>query len=156
MEEDLPGLLRQTRQTNPDALVLCSYTFDAYRLLEMLDQQGWRLPVLPLAVAPAMPLFGQKADRQAEAVLGPLPCEADDHLPYPSTRRFVKAFRQASGFTPSYHAASAYTALLLLGKVVRQVQSLEQDKVREYLLSLDTVTVVGRFKVDHQERQVGR
>ncbi len=154
-EEQLPVLLGQTRQANPDALVLCSYPPDAYRLLGLLRQAGYRPPVLALAVAPAMPDFAARAGEMAEGVMGPSQWEADERVPFPGTRRFINAFRQATGLTPSYHAASAYAGLLLLENAVRQVHSLDQAKVREYLLALDTVNILGRFKVDQQGRQVG-
>lgn len=44
--------------------------------------------MLVLTVAQAMPLFGQKAGRQAEAALGPSPWDADERLLYPGTRIF--------------------------------------------------------------------
>jgi len=33
--------------------------------------------------------------------------------------------------------------------------SLDQEKIRDFIHSLDTVTVIGRFKVDHTGMQIG-
>lgn len=153
--QELPALADQLRQAQPEGLVLCSYPPDAYRLLELLRQAGQRPPALALAVAPALPDFGERAGEWAEGVMGASQWEADERLPYPGTRRFIQDFCAQTGQAPSYHAASAYASLVLLENAVRHNQSLDQEKIREYLLELDSVTILGRFKVDRQGRQVG-
>lgn len=153
--QELPALVEQLRQAKPEGLVLCSYPPDAYRLLDLMHRAGYRPPALALAVAPAMPDFGERAGESAEGIMGASQWEPDERLPYPGTRRFIQDFRSQTGLAPSYHAASAYASLVLLESAVRHSQSLDQDKIREYLLDLDSMTILGRFKVDRQGRQVG-
>lgn len=153
--QELPAMLEQVRQARPQGLVLCSYPPDAYRLLGLLRQVAYRPPALAMAVAPAMPDFGERVGDWAEGVMGPSQWEADERLPYPGTRRFIQDFCSRTGLAPSYHAASAYASLTLLENAVRHTRSLDQKKIREYLLELDSMTILGRFKVDPQGRQVG-
>jgi branched-chain amino acid transport system substrate-binding protein len=42
-----------------------------------------------------------------------------------------------------------------LEKAVTQIRSLDHRKLRDYILSLDTVTVIGRFRVDSAGMQTG-
>ena len=56
---------------------------------------------------------------------------------------------------PSYHAASAYSACQILEKAIIQAQAIDHEKIRDYISSFDTITIMGRFKVDHTGRQVG-
>ncbi|MBI5521790.1 MAG: amino acid ABC transporter substrate-binding protein [Desulfarculus sp.] len=153
--QEMPALLEQLRQVRPQGLVLCSYPPDAFRLLDLMRQAGYRPPALAMAVAPAMPDFGERVGDQAEGVMGPSQWESDERLPYPGTRRFIQDFCSQTGLAPSYHAASAYASLTLLENAVRHTQSLDQEKIREYLLDLDSMTILGRFKVDRQGRQIG-
>ncbi|MBI4797505.1 MAG: amino acid ABC transporter substrate-binding protein [Desulfarculus sp.] len=153
--QEMPALLEQLRQAPPQGLVLCSYPPDAFRLLDLMRQTGYRPPALAMAVAPAMPDFGERAGDLAEGVMGPSQWESDERLPYPGTRRFIQDFCSQTGLAPSYHAASAYASLTLLENAVRHTQSLDQEKIRQYLLELDSMTILGRFKVDRQGRQVG-
>ncbi|MFH1035605.1 MAG: amino acid ABC transporter substrate-binding protein [Pseudomonadota bacterium] len=154
-EPELPALLEKVRQERPDGLILCSYPTDAYRVIALLRGMGYRPPVLAMAVAPAMPDFAEKAGDFAEGIMGPSHWEADERVPFPGTRRFIKAFKERTGQVPSYHPAAAYASLTLLENAVGQAQCLDQAKIRQYLLDLDSVTLLGRFKVDRQGHQVG-
>jgi branched-chain amino acid transport system substrate-binding protein len=154
-EQELPGILEKVRQDPPDCLVLCSYPPDAHSLIALLRRIGYRPPMLAMTVAPAMPDFADQAGDFSEGIMGPSQWEADERIPYPGSRRFISAFREQTGLAPSYHAASAYASLVLLENAVLYAQSLEQARIREYLLELDSITILGRFKVDHRGRQVG-
>jgi branched-chain amino acid transport system substrate-binding protein len=87
--------------------------------------------------------------------MGPSQWEPDERIPYSGTRRFIKAFQEKFDRIPSYHTASAYASLRLLQNAVEECKCLDQARIREYLLALDSLTLLGRFKVDLQGRQVG-
>ncbi|MBC8439778.1 MAG: ABC transporter substrate-binding protein, partial [Deltaproteobacteria bacterium] len=76
-------------------------------------------------------------------------------IPFPGTKLFIKDFKAFAGVMPSYHAASAYSACQILEKAIIQAQEIDQKKIRNYVSSFDTITIMGRFKVDHTGRQVG-
>ncbi len=157
---DQPGALtlalKAMAKVGPDALVFCSYPPNAFRALEDMRKQGDRPPAVAMAIAPALPDFYEKAGPLAEGIFGPSHWEPNARLPFPGSRRFIRAFRRFSGgLMPSYHAASAYSAMKIIEAAVRHFRSLDQDKIRQYILALDTVTVVGRFKVDISGRQIG-
>ncbi|MCF8045247.1 MAG: hypothetical protein K9J83_05240, partial [Desulfarculaceae bacterium] len=42
-----------------------------------------------------------------------------------------------------------------LEEAVRETGSPDHDRIRDYIVSADTVTVIGRFKVDHKGKQIG-
>jgi len=67
--------------------------------------------------------------------------------------------REAGSFTkyriePSYHAASAYAAGLLIEEAVRRAGSLDRDKIRNILSMMDTITPLGRFRVNKSGLQI--
>ena len=90
----------------------------------------------------------------AEGVFGPSQWEPDIRIPFPGTKEFMVNFKELAHRSPSYHAASAYAACKILEKGIKHNQSLNQAKLRDYILSLDTVTIVGRFRVDSTGMQV--
>ncbi len=154
--EKLLEALEALAKLHPDALVFSSYPPNAFRALKAMQGLGDRPPALAMSVAPALPDFYQKAGPLAEGVFGPSHWEPNGRLPFPGSQRFIRAFRRLSGgIMPSYHAASAYSAMKILEAAIRHFHSLDQDKIRQYILGLDTVTVVGRFKVDLTGRQIG-
>jgi branched-chain amino acid transport system substrate-binding protein len=152
----LAQAIQAMARTGPDALVFSSYPPNAFRALKEMKRQAARPPAVAMAIAPALPDFYKKAGPLAEGVFGPSHWEPNARLPFPGSRRFVRAFREFSGGSmPSYHAASAYAAMKIIESAIRHFKTLNQDKLRQYVLALDTVTVVGRFKVDINGRQIG-
>ena len=91
----------------------------------------------------------------ADKVFGPSQWEPRERIPFPGTQQFVTAFKRFTNRSPSYHAGSAYAACQLYEDAIRKTQSFDNQKIRDYIASLDTVTVIGRFKVDSNGKQIG-
>ena len=108
-----------------------------------------------MAITPSYPDFARRAGDTAEGVFGTSQWEPVSRMPFPGSREFIEKFQAATGQLPQYHAASAYAAGELLAKAVTAVGSLDQKKVRDFIHSLDNVTIIGRFKVDHTGLQIG-
>lgn len=152
---ELAGLLKDVRAVDPHCLILSAYPDDCYRLLAEMKRTGYRPRVLAMTIAPVHPDFAEKAGDMAEGVFGASQWEADERLPFPGTRKFIFDFKMFAGKTPSYHAGAAFAACQILERAVTRTRSLAWTPLRDYVLSLDTVTVIGRFKVDHNGRQIG-
>jgi len=124
-------------------------------VLDLMQQLDYHPRVLGMTIAPIHPDFAKNAGPMADRVFGPSQWEPNERIPFPGTKEFVNAFSRFSGKIPSYHAGSAYAACQLISDAVRYTGSLDNYKLRNYVAALDTVTVIGRFKVDPAGRQVG-
>ena len=152
---ELPGLLTAVKMKDAGALILSAYSPDCYELLRLLGEMQYRPPVLAMPIAPIHPDFQSNAGDMADRVFSPSQWEPDERIPFPGTRRFDDEFTQFAGHRPSYHAASAYSACQILKMAVSDTKSISNKVLRDYIASLDTVTVLGRFKVDYSGKQVG-
>ena len=153
--DDLAPLLADLADADPDGLIVSCYPPAGYQVLDGLTRLAWRPRALALTIIPTHPDFLTKAGPIGEGVFAPSQWEPDERIPYPGTTRFVADFQAAYGRLPSYHAGSAYASCQILEQAIRHVQAIDQRRIREYVMALDTVTVIGRFKVDHAGRQVG-
>lgn len=155
--QDLLDAVNELRQGFPttDGLVFSAYSPNCYRLIEILKEQGWRPPVIAQTIAPIHPDYYIKAGPAAEGVFGPSQWEPDERVPFPGTQQFIHDFEAETGLKPSYHAAAAYTACQILEKAVTSTGTLDQEILRNFIASMDSVTVIGRFKVDHRGMQIG-
>jgi branched-chain amino acid transport system substrate-binding protein len=140
---------------NPDALVLTSYPPQGYDFIRVMQKADYRPPAFFMTITPVHPDFYVKAGRFAEGVFGPSHWEPIESIPFQGTKQFVHDFKQRTGHLPSYHATAAYSACLLLERAVKETKSLDHDKLREVIFRLDTVSILGRFKVDETGQQVG-
>lgn len=153
--EDLHAIVRAVQQSDIDGLVFCGYPPDGYRFIELLKKEKYRPKALAMTILPALSSFYTKAGPFAENIFGPSQWEADERLPFPGTERFIRKFNEVNGSPPSYHACSAYSSCQILEKAINYHQKIDQAMIRDYVASLDTVTIMGRFKVDHRGSQVG-
>jgi branched-chain amino acid transport system substrate-binding protein len=152
---ELPEILSELKASKAKHLILSAYPPDGYLLLHLMQKNEYRPDILAMTIAPIHPDFYQKAGAMGDRVFGPSQWEPSERIPFPGTKEFIQAFIQFSKKFPSYHAGSAYAACQLYAEAIRKCQSLDNEKSREYIAALDTVTVIGRFKVDVSGKQIG-
>lgn len=142
-------------ETPVDGVIISAYPQDGYRLLELFQAGGYRPAVLGLSILPTYPDFYERAGEIAEGVFGPSQWEPDERIPFPGMRYFIQGFQTAFGHLPSYHAGAAFAACEVLARAVTSTSSLDQKTLINIISVLDTVTVIGRFKVDRRGMQIG-
>ena len=153
--DELSGIVDEIVRLHPDALVFCGYPPQCYKLLRLMNDKDYRPKAIGLTIAPALPDFAQKLGSIAQGIFGPSQWEPDERIPFPGTKKFIREFKAFSGELPSYHAGSAYASCQILERAITRTGQIDNDAIRNYILSLDTVTVIGRFKVDHTGKQIG-
>jgi branched-chain amino acid transport system substrate-binding protein len=154
-QTEFPDLLARAREGGAQALVLGAYTEDCQRLLREMQRQNWRPAAVAMSIGPAQSNFAEQAGGLAEGVFGPSQWEPNLRIPFPGTAKFIADFTAQTGRAPTYHAASAYAGLSIAAKAVEQTGSLASDRLKEYIWGLDTVTIMGRFKLEASGRQIG-
>ena len=154
-EAELPKIAADLKEGRVERLILSAYPPDCHLLLDLMNETGYRPKVFGMTIAPIHPDFLDKAGHIGDRVFGPSQWEPSERIPFPGTKQFVRSFQKFAGIMPSYHAGSAYAACELYAQAIRQTGTLDNDTIRNYIDALDTVTVIGRFKVDPSGRQVG-
>lgn len=154
-QNDFSPILEQFMATPPDGLIFSGYPRECHQFIDLMKTAHFRSAAMAFTIAPVSPDFYQRVGAFAEGIFGPSQWEPDERIPFPGTRQFIEDFNLFTGGTPTYHAASAYSACQLLEKAVIQAREIKHQKIRDYISSIDTVTIMGRFKVDHTGRQVG-
>lgn len=154
-EKELPEIIKKIRRSGVECLIFCGSPPEGYFFIEQLKAEKFRPPELAIAIIPAYSDFYDKAGPFAEGIFGPSQWEAEERLPFPGTSKFIKEFLALTGMEPSYHACSAYSAGQILEKSILHVGGIDQEKIRNYVANLDTITIMGRFKVDGEGRQIG-
>ncbi|MBM2811669.1 MAG: Extracellular ligand-binding receptor, partial [Chloroflexi bacterium] len=130
---------------------------DSLALVTQMAYVGVPSRMLVLLVAPTQPSFGEIGDA-AIGVLSPTDWEplapyspeaaASDGLAFygPTGAVFVRDFRSAYGYAPSYLAAGGYVAGLLLERSIEQAGSTQREEVERALASTDVATLFGPIR----------
>lgn len=154
-KNQLPGLVAQAKAKDAEGLIISAYPPDCYAFIDLLKEMHYKPRVLAMPIVPTHPDFLKNAGKLADHVFGPSQWEPDERIPFPGTKRFIEGFSQFTGHMPSFHAASAYSACQLFEQAIVQTRSLNNEELRDYISGLNTVTILGRFKVDPSGKQVG-
>lgn len=150
--DEIGARIRAAQTSGAEALLVAGHFEDAVNARRALKQTGWTPKAFYATVGPAIQKYADTLKGDADHSFSSSQWEPS--LPFPGTREFAKAFAETYGIQPSYHAASAYAAGQIMEAAVRKSQSLDREKVRDTLSSLDTMTVMGRYGVDRDGKQV--
>lgn len=151
---DLSGILTRIKALRADVLVCGCYEPESVLSVRQSKELDYSPKLLFAGHGAAVPEFYKALGKDAEFVL------ASDHwdprMKTPGNAEFVARFAKKYGREPNYHAAGTYGGMQVLEAAVKKAGSLDQDRIRQALLELDTVTVFGRYRVNEAGAQIGK
>jgi branched-chain amino acid transport system substrate-binding protein len=151
---DVSSLIQKVKAANAEVLVGGSYLPDSLLLTRQSKDLDYNAKLLAFSVGAAMPDFGENLNKDADYVFGPSMWEPE--LRTTGNADFVREYQAMFNREPDYHSAAGYSACQILEAAVVQLQSLDRDKIRDWMLSADMETVLpGKFKVDGNGMMVG-
>ncbi len=163
---DFSAILTKVRTANPDVLAAGTYFEDAVAITRQLRELNVNPKMFAVTVGGDFPEFYQRLGRDAEFVFGASQWEAElvtlragGLIPiarqYPGAREFVESYRKEfPGADLSYHSASGYGGCQVLMEAIKRAGSLDGERVRDAILTMDLNTIFGAFKVDKDGIQI--
>jgi branched-chain amino acid transport system substrate-binding protein len=150
-QTDFTALLQKIRAAGAEAIFSNSYFADAAAQLRQLREQNINLKLFASTVGPGLPNFPEQLGNTADYVLGfsqwePLP----NLLKNPGMKEYIEAYEKRFGEKPNYHAGNAYGGLQVTEAAVKKAGSFDNEKVREALATIETMTIFGRYKADEK------
>jgi branched-chain amino acid transport system substrate-binding protein len=149
---DIIDSVTAARSAGAQALIVAGHFEDSVNARRALKKIGWTPKAYYATVGPAIQKYSDVLKSDANATFSSSQWEPT--LPFPGTKRFGDEFKAAYKIAPSYHAASAYAAGQILEAAVNKAKSVDRQKLRDALATLDTMTIMGRYGVDRDGRQV--
>jgi branched-chain amino acid transport system substrate-binding protein len=141
------------KNAHPDVVIGCTYFPDAVGIVKALHDQGFAPMFLAATVGSVEPAFGTALGPLVNGVLG-------NTSWWPNFKtagsagtiaRYKAMFHQ----DPDYHAVTGYAAIEVLGDAVKATNSLDQAKLRAWLLHNSATTTLGTFKVNRNGLSTG-
>jgi len=148
-------IIEDADPTPEEAVIVCSYPDEGYKFLAAIRKRKIQPASIAMTITPTHPLFALRVGPLAQGVFAPSQWEPMERIPYPGTRDFIEEFRTFAHMDPSYHASLAYASCQVLEFAVTETGTLDNSMLRDYIFSMDTVTIIGRFKVNQKGEQVG-
>ena len=150
---DFSAILTKVRAANPDVFGASTYFDDAVAITRQMKELNVNPKMYGVTVGGDLPKFHELLGKNAEFVYGATQWEPE--LPYPGAREFAEAYRkEVPGADLSYHSAAGYGGCQIVVEAIKRTGSLDGEKLRSALLSLETTTVYGAYKVDQDGFQI--
>lgn len=150
--KDLSQIVKQARASGAEVLVVCGHMEESINARLALKSIGWTPRAYYATVGPAVQKYHEVLKSDAEHSFTSSQWEPTSN--YPGAKEFNEAFSKKYAHLPSYHAAAAYAAGQILEAAVRKAVSIEREKLKETLYTLDTITIIGRYGVDRTGKQI--
>lgn len=147
---DHASALTLMRQAQPDWVFATGYINDLILIRQQMSDLGVKPKVLTMIAGPAYQEFIDATGKLAENVSSaawwhPAVSYQGEGL-FGTTADYVAAFKETYGTIPDYAEASASAAGVILQLAIEKAQSIDPQKVRDTLASLDVTTFYGPIK----------
>jgi branched-chain amino acid transport system substrate-binding protein len=146
---DLSAALTSIKSLRPDVLIGSGHLQESLLIMKQAQTLTTDVKFFGFTVGPTTPDFVKSLGPAAEYVFASSQWTPDVKYTGPlfgSAQDYAKLFRIRYGFIPDYHAAESAAGGLTLQLAIEKAGSLDPQKVRDALASLDVVTFYGRIK----------
>ncbi|MEA3313277.1 MAG: amino acid ABC transporter substrate-binding protein [Caldisericota bacterium] len=137
---DISTLLTKVKNLNPDILADAGYTADALMVMRQCKELDINPKIYAFSVGVMIPSFVSELGDDANYVFEGewwLPSMKGEDKVFGTTADYVKLCEDKLGFVPDYHVSCASAAGTILQLAIEKADSLDTEKVRDALASID-------------------
>ncbi|MGZ5801276.1 MAG: amino acid ABC transporter substrate-binding protein, partial [Burkholderiaceae bacterium] len=145
-------IIQKARKSEAQALMVCGHFDESVNARLALKKIDWNPRAFYAPVGPVVQKYYDILKTDAEYTFSSSQWEPSVH--FPGAKEFADKYEQSFNSVPSYHAANAYAAGQILEAAINKAGSLDREKIRNVLSSLDTMTIIGRYGVDGTGKQI--
>jgi branched-chain amino acid transport system substrate-binding protein len=145
-QPDFGAIALAIKNAHPAVVIGCTYYPDAVGLTQALHDQGFAPQFLAETIGPVEAAFGKAVGTLANGIISNTSWWYNYRTP--GNAKFIAGYKAMFHEDPDYHAATGYSALTVLGAAVTATRSLDQEKLRDWLLHNQVQTLIGVFKVN--------
>jgi branched-chain amino acid transport system substrate-binding protein len=147
---DFKPLLSKMKAAQPDVIFMVSYVMDASLLMKQIKELRIDAKLFAGGAAGfAIPEFIDNAKEAAEYVI--TATLWTPKLNYPGAKEYAEKYKKKYGDYPSYHGASAYSALFVTKEALEKAKDWTPDSIRAALKSTNMTTAFGPVKFEDKE-----
>lgn len=150
---DFSPIITQVKAANPDIFLNAGRLEEALLATKGFKEQNFAPKLIAFTIGPDTPDYRQALGKDADYVFGAAQWSTVvkyEGIPgfYRTPAEYSKAFAAKYGQLPEYHNAESSAACLAFEYAMQKAGSLDPEKVRDALASLDVMTFYGKLKFD--------
>lgn len=149
--KDLTSIAKKARASGARVMILCGHLEESVDMKNALKRIGWN-PIYFATVGPATDTYLELLGDDSELTFST--SQWEHNVNFKHCKDFYDSFLKTYGIRPTYHAATAYAAGQVIEEAVRRSGTIERERLRKTLSSMETMTIIGRYKVDRTGLQI--
>ncbi len=147
---DFKPLLSKVKAAQPDVLYMVSYVMDAALLMKQIKELRIDAKLFAGGAAGfAIPEFIVNARDASEYVISATLWTPQ--LKFPGAKEYAEKYKARYGAYPSYHGASAYSAIYVLKDALERAKDWTPYNIRDALKTTNIKTAFGPIKFEDKE-----
>jgi branched-chain amino acid transport system substrate-binding protein len=147
---DFKPILSKVKSLSPDVVYMVSYVMDASLLMKQIKELRLDAKLFAGGAAGfAIPEFIDNAKDAAEYVVSATLWTPQ--VKYKGAKEFAEKYKAKHGDYPSYHGASAYSALFVLKAAMTAAKDWSAEGIRDGLKGVNIETAFGPVKFENKE-----
>jgi branched-chain amino acid transport system substrate-binding protein len=147
---DFKPLLSKVKAAQPDVVYTVSYANEAQLIMKQIKELRLEAKLFAGGAAGfAIPEFINGARDAADFVISATLWTPQ--LKYPGAKEFAEKYKSKYGDYPSYHGASAYSAVYVTADALKRAKDWTQDGIRDALKTTNLMTAFGPVKFEDRE-----
>lgn len=151
--KQLDDLAQRIRDSGAEAIVVGGHFDESVDVRRALANIDWYPRAYFATLGPALQKYYDALQDNAELSFTMSNWD-ENGVQFPGSKEFVADFKRTFGKNPSYQAAAGYASGQILEAALNNIKSLDRQKLRDALATLETVTVLGRYGVDSTGQQI--
>lgn len=151
--KNLDDLAARIRDSGAEAIVVGGHFDESVDVRLALANINWYPRAYFATLGPALQKYYDTLGEKAELTFTQSNWE-EKGVQFPGSQEFAADFIKLYGKKPSYQAAAGYASGQILEAAINKIKSLDKQKLRNTLSSLDTLTIMGRYGVDSTGMQI--
>lgn len=149
---DLSPLVLKMKAKNPDMIFGSAYLPECVLMMRHAKDLNFNPKLYAFTIGPALDDWPKTLGNDGDLVAGVSLWESTSR--YPGSKEFVEKYKKRhKNELPPYQTAAAYGGMQILEAAVKKAGSLDKEKVRDALQSLETMSIFGPYKVDDKGSQ---
>jgi branched-chain amino acid transport system substrate-binding protein len=147
---DFKPLLSKVKAAQPDVVYTVSYANEAQLIMKQIKEIRLEAKLFAGGAAGfAIPEFIDGAKDAAEYVISATLWTPQ--VKYPGAKEFANKYKAKHGDFPSYHGASAYSAIYVTADALNRAKDWTQDGIRDALKATNLMTAFAPVKFEDKE-----
>jgi branched-chain amino acid transport system substrate-binding protein len=151
--KELKWLATKIKKSGAEAVVVGGHFAESVDIRQALKTINWFPRAYFATLGPALQKYYDILQQDAEGTFTLSNWEAQG-VDFPGSKKFATDFLVRFKVKPSYQAAAGFSVGQILEAAIQKTGSLDKEKIRNTLASLDTMTILGRYGVDSTGQQI--